>query len=180
MAECGGVEGAQARLAGPGREHASGRRPAGTCALRRPRDSPPADGFRACATQPSRSAQKGPTVYTAKELHTGVWHHCTAMPEQEFYWSPVPASPVKHPCPCCGYQTLREPPPGTWQTCQVCWWTDDPEQFENPTFDGGPNHVSLRQARKNFRRHGVSDKRLRHLARLPHPDEQPRLRSYYD
>ena len=85
------------------------------------------------------------------------------------------------PCPCCGYQTFREPPPGTWETCPVCRWEDDPAAFEDPAaYVGGANRVSLRQARKNFRRHGVSDKSRRRFARLPQTDEQPRLRSYYD
>jgi hypothetical protein len=102
------------------------------------------------------------------------------MTERESYWSPVPASPIKHPCPCCGYQTLREPPPGTFETCPECCWEDDNIQFDDPTYGGGANRVCLRQARKNFRRHGVSDKRRRRNVRLPRPDEQPRLRSYYD
>jgi hypothetical protein len=59
------------------------------------------------------------------------------MPEQEFYWSPVPASPIKHPCPCCGYQTLREPPPGTWQTCPVCQWEDEPGMLADFDYVGG-------------------------------------------
>jgi hypothetical protein len=103
-----------------------------------------------------------------------------SMAEGETFWSPVPASPIKHPCPCCGYQTLREPPPGTFETCPVCRWEDDNIQFEDPTYEGGANRVSLRQARKNLRRHRVSAKRRSHFARPPRPDEQPRLRSYYD
>jgi hypothetical protein len=59
------------------------------------------------------------------------------MAEGETFWSPVPASPIKHPCPCCGYQTLREPPPGTFETCPVCRWEDDNIQFEDPTYEGG-------------------------------------------
>jgi hypothetical protein len=80
---------------------------------------------------------------------------------------------------------LRLPHPartaaGDVRDVPVCRWEDDNIQFEDPTYEGGANRVSLRQARKNFRRHGVSDKRRRHSARLPNPDEQPRLRSYYD
>lgn len=103
-----------------------------------------------------------------------------AMDDDRPIWSPVAASPIRFPCPCCGYQTLREAPPGTFQTCPVCVWEDDTIQFEDPTYAGGANDVSLRQARKNFRRHGVSDKRRRQNARLPRPDEKPRLKSYYN
>jgi len=102
------------------------------------------------------------------------------MPERETHWSPVPASPIKHPCPCCGYQTFREPPPGTWATCPVCYWEDDRDAFEDLDYVGGPNRVSLGRARKNFRRYGASERRLRRFTRLLRPDEQPRLRSYYD
>jgi len=98
----------------------------------------------------------------------------------ERFWSPVPASPIKHPCPCCGYQTLRERPPGGYDICPVCRWEDDISQFEDPNLEGGPNRVSLRQARRNFRRYGVSDKQRRAHARLPRSDEKPRLRSYFD
>ena len=95
---------------------------------------------------------------------------------QEFYWSPVPAS-IHAPA-----AAIRrcEPPPGTFQTCPVCCWDDDNLQFEDQAYEGGANRVSLRQARKNFRRHGVSDRRHRQHIRLPRTDEQPRLRSYYD
>lgn len=89
---------------------------------------------------------------------THAWDHDGVDGDSHFL-SPVPASPVKHPCPCCGYQTLREPPPGTFQTCPVCRWEDDNIQFEDPTYEGGANGVSLRQARKNFWRYRVSDRR---------------------
>jgi hypothetical protein len=81
--------------------------------------------------------------------------------------------PVRFPCPCCGYLTLEEEPPGTYQICPVCVWDDDNLQFERPNLRGGANDVSLNEARRNFRRHGASERRLRRLARLPRPDEKP-------
>ena len=52
-------------------------------------------------------------------------------------------------CPCCGYATLGKP--DAYEICAVCGWEDDsqddPEHKENW---GGPNHVSLEQARINF------------------------------
>ena len=74
-------------------------------------------------------------------------------------------------CPCCGYYTLDEKPPGTYQICPVCWWEDDPVQFEDPTYPGGANELSLAQARENFRSMRVSDPRLKRHAREPLPEE---------
>ena len=39
-------------------------------------------------------------------------------------------------CPCCGYRTLSEQPPGTFEICPVCYWEDDNVQFNDPTFRG--------------------------------------------
>jgi hypothetical protein len=32
----------------------------------------------------------------------------------------------KYPCPCCGYYTFSEQPPGTSQFCEICFWDDIP------------------------------------------------------
>jgi hypothetical protein len=51
-------------------------------------------------------------------------------------------------CPCCGYHTLQEKPPGTFDICPVCEWEDDLVQFNDPDFSGGANTVSLREAQR--------------------------------
>ena len=63
-------------------------------------------------------------------------------------------------CPCCGYKTLREEPPGTDEICNVCFWHDDYVQFQDPDYEGGANRVSLNQARENFIKFGVCEERL--------------------
>jgi len=50
-----------------------------------------------------------------------------------------------HPCPCCGFETLEEAPPGTFDICEVCGWEDDNVQFHDPDYRGGANAESLRQ-----------------------------------
>ena len=80
---------------------------------------------------------------------------------------------TKYACPCCGYLTLDEAPPGTYDICDVCWWEDDFVQYNDPNFRGGANHLSLNEARANFRRMRVSDRRFAKLARPPMPDEEP-------
>ena len=67
----------------------------------------------------------------------------------------------EYPCPCCGQLTLEEKPPGTYLICRVCHWEDDPVQFDDPSYTGGANRVSLEQARENFRAFGVSDPDLK-------------------
>ena len=64
----------------------------------------------------------------------------------------------KYTCPCCGYQTLDEESPGTYEICPLCFWEDDPVQFESPTFEGGANIVSLKQAQQNFIEFGACQK----------------------
>jgi hypothetical protein len=78
-----------------------------------------------------------------------------------------------HPCPCCGYLTLEEPPPGTYDICKVCFWEDDPVQFRDPDSAGGANAVSLNQARRNYAEHRVSEPRFKRNVRPPRPEEQP-------
>jgi hypothetical protein len=80
---------------------------------------------------------------------------------------------AKYPCPCCGYLTLVEKPPGTYAICPVCFWEDDPIQFADHDYDGGANRISLRQARDNFAVHGVSEPRHLRNVRFPREDEKP-------
>jgi hypothetical protein len=57
---------------------------------------------------------------------------------------------MKYTCPCCGFKTLDEEPPGTYYICDICFWEDDGVQFNDPDYEGGANVPSLRQAQKNF------------------------------
>ncbi|MCM3169185.1 CPCC family cysteine-rich protein [Peribacillus frigoritolerans] len=57
---------------------------------------------------------------------------------------------MKYTCPCCGYKTLEEEPPGTYDICSICFWEDDGVQHSDPDYDGGANTPSLRQAQKNY------------------------------
>ena len=57
----------------------------------------------------------------------------------------------RYDCPCCDRPTLAEPPPGTYEICDVCGWEDDSVQFGDPDYEGGANRESLRQARAAFR-----------------------------
>ena len=76
-------------------------------------------------------------------------------------------------CPCCGYLTLSEPPPGTYEICPVCNWEDDIVQYDNIDFEGGANEESLRQARINFKEFRAASKKFINEVRLPESDELP-------
>ena len=76
-----------------------------------------------------------------------------------------------YPCPCCGFLTLGEPPPGTFIICHVCGWEDDAVQFDNQDFQGGANDLSLNEARSNYAKFGAVDKKYFKDVHLPLPDE---------
>jgi hypothetical protein len=79
----------------------------------------------------------------------------------------------KYTCPCCGYKTLEEAPPGTYDICPICFWEDDAVQFDDPDYEGGANKVSLRQAQKSFVEFGACDRSmLAHVRRPTKHDER--------
>jgi hypothetical protein len=49
-------------------------------------------------------------------------------------------------CPCCGYESLSER--GIYEVCRVCFWEDD--GMKDLDTVSGPNHMTLREARRNF------------------------------
>jgi hypothetical protein len=78
---------------------------------------------------------------------------------------------ILFPCPCCGSRTsqrLRR----AYDICPVCFWEDDPVQFDDPDYEGGANVVSLNEARRNFREFGASEQRFIESVRSPTPEEQ--------
>lgn len=74
-------------------------------------------------------------------------------------------------CPCCGYQTLDEKPPGTFNICEVCFWEDDNVQFDDLDYVGGANRVSLRIGRLNFERFGACQPDMAKHVRKPRINE---------
>jgi len=86
------------------------------------------------------------------------------------------SAPQKYPCPCCGYATLDER--GAYDICLVCFWEDDgQDNADAHLVKGGPNDVSLSQARRNYIEFGASEKHLVPDVRPPRPDE-PRVRAF--
>jgi hypothetical protein len=84
-----------------------------------------------------------------------------------------PVSAKRFPCPCCGYLTLDHEANGSYDLCPVCFWEDDFQQLEDPTYRGGANVPSLEEARRNFLVFGAMEERFRGNVRPPFPDEDP-------
>ncbi len=84
-----------------------------------------------------------------------------------------PNIPLRYPCPCCGYLTFNREPGSTFELCPVCFWQDDPVQFEDHDSERGANRVSLNMARLHFREFGASEKEFLELVRPPWPEEMP-------
>ena len=77
----------------------------------------------------------------------------------------------KHTCLCCGYKTLDDISPGSHLICEICFWEDDPVQYEDTEFEGGANTVSLKQAQRNFATFGCTEERfLSHVRQPSHRD----------
>jgi hypothetical protein len=62
-------------------------------------------------------------------------------------------------------------PPGSLDICEVCFWEDDPAQFEDPELEIGANSISLREAKENFRAFGAAEERFLDNVRPPRPEE---------
>ncbi len=75
-------------------------------------------------------------------------------------------------CPCCGYLTLPEGKPGSYEVCPICHWMDDPLQFADVEYVSDTNHVSLKEARENVAEFGAASKGLVGETREPTQDEQ--------
>lgn len=74
---------------------------------------------------------------------------------------------MKYTCPCCGYKTLDEEPPGTYNICSICFWEDDGVQYDDPDYEGGANTPSLRKAQKNYLLFGACEEGCKEFVREP-------------
>ena len=74
----------------------------------------------------------------------------------------------KQKCICCEYLVIE----GDFDICPVCYWQKDFFQEKNIDDAGGPNLVSLRDAKENFKTFGVIEKRFKKHVRLPLDNEK--------
>ena len=77
----------------------------------------------------------------------------------------------KYKCPCCGFYTYDKPTGNTFQVCPVCFWEDDQVQYNDIFYDGGANSISLKNARKNFKKFGAIQEIFKINVRKPTEEE---------
>ncbi|MGQ1783745.1 MULTISPECIES: CPCC family cysteine-rich protein [unclassified Saccharicrinis] len=75
-------------------------------------------------------------------------------------------------CPCCGYNSLNPEKRLELEICQICYWEDDPLQFNDPNLQYSCNLVSLAQAQKNFDEIGVSFHDMKMYCRNITPEDK--------
>ena len=68
-------------------------------------------------------------------------------------------------CPCCDYFTLSDR--GEYDICPVCFWEDSGWDVDSPDQYSGPNHMTLREGRRNFQYFGACDYRSRKSVLAP-------------
>ncbi|MEO1166524.1 MAG: CPCC family cysteine-rich protein [Chloroflexota bacterium] len=76
------------------------------------------------------------------------------------WYSPENPMP-REQCPCCDYMTLPERK--MYIICRVCFWEDDGTDIDTLDKPNWVNHMTLREARANFREFGASRRDL-----IPH------------
>lgn len=76
-------------------------------------------------------------------------------------------------CPCCGYYTVVSDDEVIVDTCDVCFWQYDAVAHDKPARNIGANHISLNQARENYKRFGVCKIQFKDMVRAPLEVELP-------
>ena len=82
---------------------------------------------------------------------------------------------VKMKCPCCGYYTQlayseNEP---SFEICEVCFWQHDSLTNDQPDIINGANHISLNNAKENYKKFGVCKLEFKNMVRPPLVEELP-------
>ena len=84
---------------------------------------------------------------------------------------------VKIQCPCCGYYTHESESVDAplFEICPVCFWQYDVVAHNQPDRIIGANHISLNDAKKNYKQYGICKPRHigKNLVREPLPEELP-------
>ena len=78
---------------------------------------------------------------------------------------------MRKQCPCCEYFTVDNDDEIIVDICPVCFWQYDAVAQDNPDRAIGPNHVSLNQAKENFKLFGASEERVLEFVRKPRKNE---------
>lgn len=80
---------------------------------------------------------------------------------------------MKKKCPCCGYLTIESEETIITEICKVCFWQYDEIAHKTPDRSIGANHISLNEARANFKKYGACLEKFKTKTREPEKDELP-------
>jgi len=75
-------------------------------------------------------------------------------------------------CPCCGFDTFDKNDRGNYSICPICFWEDDPLQFNEPDMEGGANRVSLKTGQINFEEFGACEKEMIKNVKKPNKNDK--------
>ena len=73
------------------------------------------------------------------------------------WYEPEDPTP-REQCPCCDYVSLSER--GNYLICPICFWEDEGGDINELDFHSGPNHMTLRQGRENFKKYGACEEAM--------------------
>jgi len=78
-------------------------------------------------------------------------------------------------CPCCSYYTFPSYEDALFHFCDVCGWQYDKVAHDHPDESWGANHITLNEARENYKKFKVAKKTWIGIDRLrePRPEELP-------
>jgi hypothetical protein len=77
-------------------------------------------------------------------------------------------------CPCCENFTVDSDDEKIVDICDVCFWQYDDITHELPDRNIGANHITLRQAKDNYRQYKVCKIEFIHLVREQFDDVLPK------
>ena len=75
--------------------------------------------------------------------------------------------------PCCGYFTIDSEDDIIVDICEVCFWQYDAVAHDKADQNIGANHISLSDARDNYKKYGVCKEEFKNMVRKPREDELP-------
>jgi hypothetical protein len=70
-------------------------------------------------------------------------------------------------CPCCENFTVESRDEIIVDICEVCFWQYDVVAHKKPDWNIGANHISLNQAKENYKRIGVCKGEYENMVRKP-------------
>ena len=73
------------------------------------------------------------------------------------WYEPADTIP-REQCPCCDYISLAER--GAYLICPICFWEDDGQDIDELDLSSGPNQITLRQGRANFKKFGACEEEV--------------------